>query len=509
MSRSRFIRATTLTLALLAVTGCGGGSTASAGSPPFGSAAKAMPAHALVFVDVNLDHSSPAWKNALAIGSRFPGWKAFVTKFQTQINTSSSGDGSFATKVEPWLGNEAGVAVTGVNVADSAHPVGFVGYVAVKDDGKAKSALATGKHTAAMGAYKEFSVYRSTSASQVFAALGPGALLISNSTATLHAAVDSWDGDAPRLASDQAFQTAIAALPNDSLMTAYADGAQLGQLLSLASLSSMSGSSTATAAQIAKLAAALHGAGAITASLGADSGGVRLTVNSSARTAGTAASTDGPPPLFSDVPAQAFAYFGFRGSGGFAGTPYGAQTQSTLRAFTQLTGLSVKRDIAPLFTGAGAFYAAPGLPLSVAALLQPKQPEAATAAMYRITAAIERLQPNLHFRTVGHTGQVVRVGGVQVGWHRIGDVIAVSNDPTAGAAQSPGLGSSSGYASVASQAGVPPTVSFLAYVGLPQLLNALPVAAPTDPNVGHVGGLVMWSSSDGTGFHFVTYLQVK
>jgi hypothetical protein len=510
MSRraARFAVYAALTALTAAAVGCGGGSSAGAGEP-FGVGARAIPAHPLAFADVNLDRGSAAWKNAEALGARFPGWKKLTRQVQHELSTSSDGT-SFAKDIQPWLGDEAAISVTGVNVTDAANPVDVAAYVAVTDDGKLKQVIENGKHTRSAGTYRGMALYRDGRSSGMVAAAGDGALLLSNNLPTLRAEVDAWKGG-PSLADDPQFAGAMALLPKDSLVRGYLDGRRLASLISLAALSGLGGPATPTVppAQLQKMAKALRDAGAITASFGADANGLRLTFNvvpgEGHALPKALAGANAAPALMGDVPQSAFAYFGLHAHGADA---FGASNPS-FKQLQQVTGLDFAHDVAPLLTGDVAGYAGPGLPFSGALLLAPKNPDAAAAAMARLTAFVAKQQPGLKFRWLpGRRGQVTTLGqGMRLGWWRTGDVIAISNDPQAGGPQTPNLAQSAAFKTLAEQAGMPDQVAGLAYVDVAGILHVVPMGA-TDPNVEHLGGLLLWSSTDDAGAHFTAYLQV-
>jgi hypothetical protein len=489
-----------LAAALLAA-GCGAGRTAASAGP---SAARAIPDHPLVVVDVNLDRGSAAWRAAEAVGARFPHWRRLVAQVHRSLDRTSGGM-RYDRDIAPWLGSEAAIAVTGLNLTDSAHPVDVVAFVAVKDRDTLESELRS-HHGRQLTGYHGADQFRDTQDGS-YAAVTDHALLLANTLPTLHAAEDALRGAAPRLAEDPRYRAAMAQLPRNSLVTAYADGARLGGLLSLAELAPTF--PAAERARLATLASTLHAAGSFTASLGAEPGGIRLTFNATPPPGGSLPATlshgDGPLPLVSRVPARAFAYLGALAgpsSSAVAGNP------ASLRAFSRLTGLSYARDVAPLLSGSYAAYAGPGMPVSAALLFQPRDPAAATTAMRHVTAAISRLDPSIHVRPLpAGSGQKLVVGpGLPIEWRRLGGVIAVSNDPAAGRPQPADLETSPAWRSLAAQAHVPGHVGFLAYVGIHPLLRLI-TPAP-DPDADHLGGLVMWTTSGPSGAHFEAYLQV-
>jgi uncharacterized protein DUF3352 len=490
-----------LLAAALLTAGCGADRTAASAGP---SAARAIPDHPLVVVDVNLDRGSAAWRAAEAVGARFPHWRRLVARIHRSLDHTSGGM-RYDRDIAPWLGSEAAIAVTGVNLTDSAHPVDVVAFVAVTDRDRLESELRS-HHGRQLTGYHGADQFRDTQDGS-YAAVTDHALLLANTLPALHAAEDALRGAAPRLSDDPRYRAAMAQLPRNSLVTAYADGGRLGQLLSLAELAPTF--PAAERVRLATLASTLHAAGSFTASLGAEPGGVRLTFNATpapgASLPAAEARPQGPPPLVGRVPAGAFAYLGALGS---ASSTAVAGNPASLRAFSRLTGLSYARDVAPLLSGGYAAYAAPGMPVSAALLFQPRDPTAATTAMRHVTAALSRLDRSIRVRPLpAGTGQELVVApGPPIEWRRLGGIIAVSNDPAAGRPQTDDLETSPAWRSLAAQAHVPAHVGFLAYLGIHQLLRLM-TSAP-DPDTDHLDGLVMWTTSGPSGAHFEAYLQV-
>jgi hypothetical protein len=493
----------------LAAAGCGGAAGTGSGAD-LATAAHAFPAHPLAFVDVNLDRGSAAWKQADAVGARFPGWTRLMNRLQAQLEQSSGHGASFTKDVQPWLGGQAAIAVTGVNLFDQAHPVNVAAYVAVKDEGALRSDMPA-LHETSAGSYHGFAMFKH--GSQEVAAVGKGALLISNSLATLHQQIAALDGG-PSLATQPGFSRAMAQLPPDSLIRAYADGVKIGQIASLAALAPQAGAAAGSPAQLQKMTKALRSIGSLTASFGADHGGLRLAFNATPAAGHTlpeqlTGTGQAAQALLANVPADAFAYLG----GGASGSTLAASDPAMSAMLESATGLSWKKDVAPLLSGQVAAYAGPGVPVTAALMLKPADPSAAAAAMSRITAAVSHRDHKLRFHWLpGHRGQVATVRpGLAIGWHRIGDVIAISNSSTAGARQSSPLTTSALFQSVAHQAGLPQNVSSLAYFSIPSLLHALPIGGGGSQAqvLSHLGGLLMWSAVDSSGAHFTAYLSVR
>src|SRR6476660_8354833 len=185
--------------ALLAA-GCG---TTSSSSTDPSQGASAMPSSTLFYADVNLDQGSSAWKQFTAVGRRFPGWQELTGKIVKSLNSTGQTSGSLTFKddVQPWLGGSAAIGVTSLDASSgNAH---YVAFVASSDDGK---------DAKADGDYAGYTLYADKNGKGE-AAVGDGAVLVSNDTQTLHDAIDARNGKADSLASDDGFTSAMAQLP--------------------------------------------------------------------------------------------------------------------------------------------------------------------------------------------------------------------------------------------------------------------------------------------------------
>ena len=188
----------------------------------------------------------------------------------------------------------------------------------------------------------------------------------------------------------------------------------------------------------------------------------------------------------------------------------GLGSSMQLRQFQQVTGISVTRDLLPLLNGGVAAYAAPGLPPKVALLLHPADPEAGAAAMTRITRVLAAHQHGLAVHPIhGGVGEVATVNGVKIAWREVHGVIAISNDSAAGAARTPSLAQSGSFAALLREAQVPAATGSLGYLNVHGLLTGIP-GASTDATrqLGPIGGLVVWTSTDADGAHFGAFLQI-
>ncbi|HVI19067.1 MAG TPA: DUF3352 domain-containing protein [Gaiellales bacterium] len=490
--------------ALLAA-GCGNASSSST-DPSQG--ASAMPSSTLFYADVNLDQGSSAWKQFTAVGQRFPGWQELAGKVVKSLNSTgrTSGPLTFKDDVQPWLGGSAAIGVTSFDPSGgNAH---YVAFVASSDDGKAKDAVA--KEAKADGDYSGYALYADKQSTSE-AAVGDGAVLVSDDTQTLHDAIDARTGKADSLASDDGFSSAMAKLPADSLVRGYVSTQKLAELAGMAALGGAGGSSTA--AQTQALAKTLDSIDSLSFAAWANGNGYRLTVRSTLEQgADQSPLATAPSSLTGLVPGDAFAFLAFGDYGSYlkqglqSGTPGLGQELNLLK---QQTGISVQHDLLPLLSGDGLFYTAPGVPVRAALVLKPDDPHAAALTMHKIMMLVAQGQPGARVTPLASgTGEQVAIGGLTLSWRLTdGGLIAIGNDPAAGTAPSSPLASSPAYATLLNQAEVPDGANVPLYVNLSDALKLFPVSV--DPNLAHVGGVLAWSSRNGQDTSADLFIQVK
>jgi hypothetical protein len=493
-----------VTGALLAA-GCG--NTSSSSTDP-SQGASAMPSGTLFYADVNLDQGSSAWKQFTAVGQRFPGWQELAGKVVKGLNDTGQTPGSFTFKddVQPWLGGSAAIGVTSIDASGgSAH---YVAFVASSDDGKARTAVA--KDAKPDGDYNGYALYADKKG-DAEAAVGDGAVLVSDDTQTLHDAIDARDGKADSLASDDGFSSAMAKLPADSLVRGYVSTQKLAELAGLAALGGSGGSGAA--AQTQALAKTLDSIDSLSFAAWANGNGYRLTLRSTLKQgADQSPLAMAPSSLTGLVPGDAFAFLAFGDYGSYL--KQGLQSSAPglgpqLKLLQQQTGISVQHDLLPLLSGDGLFYAAPGVPVRAALVLKPDDPHAAALTMHKIMALVAQEQPGARVTPLASgTGEQVDLGGLAVSWRLTADgLLAIGNDPAAGTAPSSPLASSPAYADLLNQAQVPDGANVPLYLNLSDALKLFPISV--DPNLAHLGGVLAWSSRNGQDTSADLFIQVK
>jgi len=485
--------ATILAVTAVFVTGCG---SATQSSQSTGSAADAVPADALAYLDVNLDRGSAAWKQFVTVGERFPGWQHVTDEVAKELAKKDDGQ-SFRADVEPWLGGQAAVALTGLD----EDGVSFVAFVASTDDEAAQQSVAKGKDTTADGEYKSYSQFRDKDG---YTAVGNGALLFANDEATLHTAIDAREGTVDSLADDATFTAALDALPGDSLARGWANTAKLAQLASLASLPGVTDGPQAL--QIQQFAEGLGKIQSATFALWATDGGFNARINVTAKDAsdGLLDGVTFSSSLSDLVPSDAFGFLAFKSNG----QQFEQQLENP--AFTMIerqTGISIADDIVPLFTGEGVLYAGPGLPFRGALMLDPANPEAAKGALTRLVGSFAKLDGSIRVTELPGGGQQVELApGFALFWRQVpGGPLVLGNDDAAGAAPASALLDSPAYRSLLEKAGVGDgTVSF--YLDVPSTLSFLP-ELPADARP--VGGIALWSTKSGNTASTNLFVEIK
>jgi hypothetical protein len=507
----------------LAAAACGGSSGAAGAAGTDGAAAQAVPASAVAFVDANIDTSSSQFKQLETLGQRFPGWNGMIASLQQSLSDRSSGV-SFEQDIKPWLGGEAGFALVGLGAAKSGSGTSaeYVAYLASTDDAKLEAALAKAGKTQKTGTYKGYDLFKNTSGD--VAAVGKGALLVASDTATLEQAIDAREGSADSLADETAYKDTLAKLPKDNVAVGFVNGSSLAQLSTLAMAQAQAADSSLPLSQLGSLRSQLDALESLGLSVGAEDTGFRVHAVAlydpdRAKALGLDTSTF-TPTLTSNVPSTAFAYIGFQNLGpmlekaltSLGGSSGGLSQQ--LGALQQQTGLSLHDDLVPLLSNEHALYLAPGVPVTAALLLHPNSTAAAAVTLRKITRLLGSSAGLTFSDSATGDGQTTTASGLTVGWHRAGDLIAISNDPTAGAPPTDSLADSDTYKRVAGEAGMPDKVSGVVYLDIPALLQlssglgATP-GASADASLSHLGPFLAYATADSSSASADMFLEVK
>jgi hypothetical protein len=197
----------------------------SGAQPPATGAAAIVPADALAYVNVSLDRGRPAVKRALALTGRFPDYPLASAAVQTRLGTVLSGGRSvdFASQVQPWLGDEAALALLNTPTATA----GSLIVLAVTNQSRARAFLRD-SGAVAHGSYRGTSLLTYPTGSELAFVHG---FLVLGQDASVRSAIDVAAGGAPSLSSASVYQRAAAGLPADRVLDAYASLAGVRRVL--------------------------------------------------------------------------------------------------------------------------------------------------------------------------------------------------------------------------------------------------------------------------------------
>jgi hypothetical protein len=497
-----------LALAGLVAAGCGGsakaGAAGAAGTE--GRAAQAFPASTAAFLDANIDESSTAWKQLLALGRRFPSWPKLVTEFNKAANNATD-DGPTLAQLRTWLGSEIAFGVLDVPT-DGADP-NVLGFAEVRDKAQLEAAITKDKDTRALGKHGDYDLFGSTNDTVI--AVSADTALVSNSRAVAEAAIDRLAGTGDRLSDVSAFKDTLSSLASDNIVVGYAPGSVLQKLVTLGRQKDPTGSTgSVTPAQFEKLTEALGSVRSFGFSLGATDKGLRL--RGTALLDGGSKSLSSPyePTLLSRVPAGSW----FAASFGDIGTSAKSAVDQALGSNSSVqqqiaqaeAALGIKLDdVYALISGEHALFAGPGAPLSAGMILRPADVPKGAATLKALTKLLTQ-QGGIQF-TDTPDGQSAAIQGFAVRWRAAGDVIGIGTDPSVGDAVKDSIVDSEKFKRVLSEDGVDLNAKTLglAYVDVPSLVNVATAfgvfksASEKEAleNLKHVGGLLFWSGRDG------------
>jgi hypothetical protein len=322
MMRARMTLVAALASAAVVLAGCGGGTNAGAGSSSLGAGAQVAPADTAAFVALDTDLNGGQWQAVDALLQKFPARDAIVAKLRGALESASHL--SWTSDVQPALGSELDVAV--VNAGGKAQAV-----VLLQPADQAKLDALVAK--------------ASSSGTKLLSEPVSGWTAIAES----QAALDAVKNASSHLADSSVYQDATAKLAGDSLLHAYANGAEAKQLMG----------SLGTAVPVPSGSGQLVWAAADAV---AKSGG--LEVQGYLQTQGAATQ---PQPyaatLVHDIPAGALvvADFQAKGDGAAAAAPSGAASP-----FSAL--LAPLKQLAGALGGETAVYVSPGAPIPAVTL---------------------------------------------------------------------------------------------------------------------------------------------
>jgi hypothetical protein len=326
--------------ALALVAGCGGSSSSTSGAGPSAGASIA-PASAPVFVTIDSDPASGQWKQVDQLLNKFPGKAKLIAAIEKELTKQGV---SWEQDIKPALGPEVDIAVLGL--AKGSRDV--VGMVQPKDKAKLQALL------------DKIDQADPSSPKTVTAEYKGWTLL-----AEKQSAIDTFEAESAKgaIADDATYKEALANEPDDSLATAYVNGAALQQLLE--QLGGQIGAATGCgqATQTAGPVTLRYISGA----LRAESNGLRLHATIQSEHAPSSGGGD-TKELLAEIPSGALAVLAFHGSDQFTqgfqqlqqACP--GQLEKTFAPVESLLGVKLK-EIAALLKDETALYVRTGSPI--------------------------------------------------------------------------------------------------------------------------------------------------
>ena len=324
-------------LAALAVVVAGCGGAAHKGKVSSTVGATMITSNALAYATVSSDLGSSQWKQVDALSQKFPGRDKAIAQLKKSLSDSNV---DYNSDVKPALGSEVDVAVVG---GATLKDIAFAALTKPDDPAKFKALVAKmNKDSSGSGA-----VYRE---------IGNGWYALSQTQQMINRVVETDEGSS--LAHDSTFNEALAKLPSEALAKAYVNGPKLAILLKQAVQQSGTPFDLSSLGGIDKL-------NYISASLSAESDGVRLRGAINGSGAASLGSGEYTSKLMDGVPGDALAFLTFQGGGladSLQNLMKNPQIAPGIKQFEQGLGLSVN-DILDLFRNEVAFYARPGTPI--------------------------------------------------------------------------------------------------------------------------------------------------
>jgi hypothetical protein len=202
-----------LSIAVIAVAGCGGDNEAASG------ASELVPAGSVIYGEANLKPEGDQKQAIDSIVSKFPGGGEAGDKLKALIEkglSESDSQLSFKKDIEPWLGDEAALFATGVGRNGQLEAT--AGLIATDDEDKARDALeksAEGKTTEHTYKDVDYLTDESGEAGAVF-----DGFLVLGSEAGVKAAIDA-SKDGPTLSDDDSYKKATEDAAGDRLGLFY------------------------------------------------------------------------------------------------------------------------------------------------------------------------------------------------------------------------------------------------------------------------------------------------
>ncbi len=477
-----------LLASLALVSGCGGGGGATGGSTESG--ATVVGEGALAFVSISSDLGSSQWQQADKLAKKFSFRDQALAQIKQQLAKQNL---DYTKDVKPALGPEVDVVVA---EGASLNQTAAVLMTKPDDVGKFKDLVsklnASGSGSGA--------VYREVN----------GWYLVSNQQTSIDKVLKGSGGS---LADNSSFKDALGKLPSGALVKAYLDGKQLATLIRDAA-AQRSGTPFDPSAVLGQL-------DYVSASLSAESDGLRVRGASKGSGTNALGAGDYTSKLMASVPGDALAFFSFRGAGTadqLKKLEANPQLGKTLQQMQALLGVSLD-DVLNLLRNEVGFYLRPGAGIPEFSLaLSPSDKTAALSTLDTLAAKVAALSGG---KVSGGTVRTINLGQFAVNYGAAGDDVLITSGVN-GISEFGGSGSklpdSADFKEAKAAAGLPDSNGGFVYV---DIKNAIPLiegfaglAGRSVPpsvagNLSPLRAFVAWAAGSGDSRTFDAFLEIK
>jgi hypothetical protein len=483
-------------LALL-VAGCGGGG-GNKGAVSSESGAKLVRSDALAFVSIDSDLGSSQWKQVDELSHKFPGRAKALAQIKQALSKQNV---DYNDDIKPALGSEVDIVVaTGAKLSDTA----FAFLTKPDDAAKYKKLVAKLNESSGPG---DQAVYR---------AINDGWYALSRSQQMIDHVLK---GGNSALSDDGTFNDAMGKLPADAVAKAYVNGQQLANLIR--QVMQQSGS------QFDLSSTGIDKLDFISASLSAESDGVRLHGAVSGSGSKALGSGNYTSKLMSGVPGDALAFLTFQG-GSLADSlrklEDNPQLGPALKQFESNLGVSFG-DILDLFRNEVAFYARPGTPLPEFTLVLESSDEqkalGTLGKLFTRLGAVGLTRPCPNTEQGGVTMECVQVSRLAIHYGASEGKVFITTGPSAVSeykASGNKLADDPDFKSAKSAAGLPDSNGGFIYLNLKDAIPMIEgligfggINAPQEvtANLAPLRSLLLWSAGSGDTRTFDVFLEIK
>ena len=484
MRAVRFFRLALIGAAALSLAGCGASDKAASGG------AEIVPANAPAFVTIDSNADSSQWRQIEELLKKFPDGGQATRFLRASFEEDSKLD--WERDVKPALGDEIGLVW--LDFKNQGENV--VGVTKPKDEGKFRAAVKKGNASDSSG-------------DELIVGELDDWLLISDSQAK----IDRFKQQVPKgdsLADDAIYKDAVAELPDDSLVTVFARGRDLLQVIDDTALLPGGSLFQLQAGQRPEF---------IAAALAAQDEGLRLVTASRTENQSAGQVETFESKLLADVPGDAVAFLAFHGGDALdkqlEQLRGEAMAQGALEEFERMLGLKIDA-ITALFKNEVALYVRAGTPFPEVTLLleAPNEQDAlATVDSLLMQLTKNKLAQPCHApqEQAGVTVKCIGFSGVSIRYAAFdGKVVVTSGAQSIEEIRSggPRLTDDDAFKSARDAAGMPDATAGFVWLdfedGLPLVFGLAEAAGGSDEipaeirrNLEPLRSLVAWADSEG------------